>query len=367
MAGIDVVSKTSSSVTLRLSGLDTSWNGATRTVYWYLADGGYPTEDAYDFKGTTSISGSPSSGGSITFSGLEANTKYYIACMIYHGSNLLAEKYGEVKTDYASSGGDGGDGGDTPTEWTSPRYNLSYPDGTQVFTIYVGLMECYCIRLLFANTGKFTISSNTAPTGNKFSVYFGTTSGFDSTTGKPRDYDAWLSNNYSFEKTLTYNDTSQYMYVWIAPSRATDIIGNLTITVEPPEATTPTYFQWSSAVAQGLPVKNVSHTEWDNFIDKIIEVLTAKKIINQPITSEQYGYPIGTTFRTMLQDCYLAYDADFGGYPLTAQKFNVARFLIGSNLPAGGTTGINDKTSRTSKVLAADLITLANCLRTIQG
>lgn len=127
----------------------------------------------------------------------------------------------------------------------------------------------------------------------------------------------------------------------------------------------PDYFEWSSAVAQGLPVKNVSHTEWDNFIAKIIEILTDKGIQNQPITSEKYGYPIGTTYLTMLQDCYLKYDSDLGGYPLTAKKFNVARFIIGSTAPNG--SGISDdKTSRTSKVLASDFMKLENALKELQ-
>ena len=126
------------------------------------------------------------------------------------------------------------------------------------------------------------------------------------------------------------------------------------------------YFEWSSAVAQGLPVKNVSHTEWDNFIAQITEVLTVKGIQNQPMTAEKYGYPIGTTYLTMLQDCYLEYDSDLKGYPLTAKKFNVARFIIGSNAP-GGSGITSDMTSKTSKVLASDLIKLANSLKTWQG
>ena len=364
MASVSVYNIGSTSFSVKLTGLqDVAYR---RSCYWVAYDltlGGNSTTG-----GTITIAAHKSEGGNYTFTGMSPGHEYQVNCRVENadtGDYLTSLASNNFSTT-GSSGGDGGDGGDTPTEWTSPRYNLSYPDGTQVFTIYVGLMECYCIRLLFANTGKFTISSNTAPTGNKFSVYFGTTSGFDSTTGKPRDYDAWLSNNYSFEKTLTYNDTSQYMYVWIAPSRATDIIGNLTITVEPPEATTPTYFQWSSAVAQGLPVKNVSHTEWDSFIDKIKEVLTAKSIINQPLTTAKYGYAVGTTLKTMLNDCYLTYDTELQGYPLTAKKFNVARFIIGSYAP-GGSGIAEDKVSETSKVLASDFIKLENSLKAWQG
>ena len=127
------------------------------------------------------------------------------------------------------------------------------------------------------------------------------------------------------------------------------------------------YFEWSNAVAKGLPIKNVSHNEWDNFIDKIKDILTDNGKINHPLTAAKYGYAVGTTYKTMLNDCYLEYDSDFGGYPLYAQQFNVARFIIGSNLPNGGTTGISDKTAGVSKVLASDFITLETCLREWQG
>lgn len=120
----------------------------------------------------------------------------------------------------------------------------------------------------------------------------------------------------------------------------------------------PDYFAWSSAVSQGLPVRNVSHYEWDDFIDKILEVLSYDGSQNTSITSAKYGYPIGTTYQTMLEDCFTSYDYDFDGYPLTAKMFNVSRFIIGSNVK----TYIEDMTSYSSKVLASDFITLENCL-----
>lgn len=122
----------------------------------------------------------------------------------------------------------------------------------------------------------------------------------------------------------------------------------------------PEYFEWSSAVAKGLPIKNVSHTEWDNFIDKIVELLGGNLYV--PLGEAKYGYSASTTYFTMLQDCYADYDSSYQGYPLTAKMFNVARFIIGSFV----STGISDKTSRTSKVLASDFITLENCLKTWQ-
>lgn len=478
MAGINVVSTTSSSVTLCLSGLDTSWNGATRTVYWYLADGGYPTENAYDFKRTTSISGSPSSGGTITFSGLESNTNYYICCMVYHGSNLLAEKYGEVTTDYGSGGGGGVDSpwydvggeslyittyGDSATidlqqyqvhwfpitfaysgyahfhtisqidtygylsdssefnnEWSGPLYDLASDDdsysssysGGSDFDIeyYVTAGQEYYLfvrgfsgletghvqinvtapwKVSLSNLGTLTGAKSTSITLNPQVVnccsvsfskggtvtfttagstdtvgYLSTSTQWDSYSGAPIgddviafDDDSGNNNNFSFSYNVT---AGQVYYIWIK-SYDKSFAGNVTLNIS--SAASTSYFKWSSAVAQGLPVKNVSHTEWDSFIDKIIEVITAKGNHNQPISEAKYGYPVGTTYLTMLRDCYLTYDTNLQGYPLTAKKFNVARFIIGSNV----STGISDKTSKTSQVLASDLIKLENCLKTWQS
>ena len=152
-------------------------------------------------------------------------------------------------------------------------------------------------------------------------------------------------------------------YLWIR-SYDGSRLGKFEYTIVPPSSSDGDYFEWSSDVHQGGAVKNVNHTEWNNFIDKIKEVLTDKGRINQPITESKYGYSEGTTYNTMLNDCYLKqYDSDLQGYPLTAQKFNVARFIIGSHV----STGISDKVSNSSKVLASDFIKLADCLRTWQG
>ena len=100
MASIGIVNKTSSSVTLNLVSLDQSWNGATRNVYWYISENELPTENIYDFAGSTTISGSPSSGGRITFGGLEESTRYHVLCTVYHETNLLASLRAEFITDY---------------------------------------------------------------------------------------------------------------------------------------------------------------------------------------------------------------------------------------------------------------------------
>jgi hypothetical protein len=106
MAGISVSSKTTSSVTLYVSGLDESWTNGTRTVYWYLgsAGGGIPTPSTYYKTKTSTIADGVSSGGSVTFSGLSTNTQYGVYCEIYHGSTFLKDLQGYVKTNATSSG-----------------------------------------------------------------------------------------------------------------------------------------------------------------------------------------------------------------------------------------------------------------------
>lgn len=118
MATISIYSKTSSSVTLYLTSLDTSWTDGIRTVYWYLGSGGggIPTENAYYKSATASLSNGISSGGNVTFTGLNASTQYGIYCTVYHGSKYLTELQGFVTTDSGSSSG-GGDEPTTVTKW----------------------------------------------------------------------------------------------------------------------------------------------------------------------------------------------------------------------------------------------------------
>lgn len=109
MAGISIGTTTTDSVTLFLTSLDTSWENGTRTVYWYLgsANGGIPTENAYYKTKTASLANGVSSGGQVTFTGLESDTEYGVYCAVYHGSTFLVGLQGWVSTDYESGGGGG--------------------------------------------------------------------------------------------------------------------------------------------------------------------------------------------------------------------------------------------------------------------
>lgn len=105
--GISIQSTSTTSVTLFLTGLDTSWTNGTRTAYWYLGspNGGTPTENAYHKSKTASISDGVSSGGQVTFTGLEPDTDYGVYCAVYHDSTFLKSWQGYVSTDKENSGG----------------------------------------------------------------------------------------------------------------------------------------------------------------------------------------------------------------------------------------------------------------------
>lgn len=174
------------------------------------------------------------------------------------------------------------------------------------------------------------------------------------------DQDSGTGNNFSMS---CYVEEDTVYWLWIRSNDGSSL-GDFTYHIVAPESEDD-YFEWSSAVAQGLPIKDVSHTEWDSFIDKIKDVLTDKGLLNERITSSKYGYAIGTTYNTMLNDCYLKYDSDLNGYPLTAQQFNVARFIIGSHV----STNLEEpeKISQQSTVYASDFFKLSQALRTWQG
>ena len=273
-----------------------------------------------------------------------AGTTYYIFVRGYSG-----EETGSV-TLYVTQ----------PWELNSKSYGTL--SGSKTESISVSRpYTLYCRTVSFSKSGTVTISASGVP---GIRGWLGPDSNWD--YGQPTGYYTPKTESSSLSKFTNSYDVvaGQVYYIWFASYSITNGGYTCTLNISSEEENID-YFEWSSAVAQGLPVKNVSHTEWDSFIDKIKEVLTAKNIINQPLTSAKYGYAVGTTLKTMLNDCYLTYDTDLQGYPLTAKKFNVARFIIGSYAP-GGSGIAEDKVSNTSKVLASDFIKLENSLKAWQ-
>ena len=73
MAGISYVSSTETSITVNIVNMDTTYNGAQRTVYYSL-DG--------VLKGSRTLPNLSSSGGQFTFSGLSPGTWYVVSARI---------------------------------------------------------------------------------------------------------------------------------------------------------------------------------------------------------------------------------------------------------------------------------------------
>ena len=73
MAYINLLSSSETSLRCNVSGLQTDYNGAARSIYWYL-DGQY--------KSRVSLANLVSSGGAYTFSGLSPGARYYVSCTI---------------------------------------------------------------------------------------------------------------------------------------------------------------------------------------------------------------------------------------------------------------------------------------------
>lgn len=100
---IECASRTPYKLNLYVDGLSSGWTSAdgTRIAKWYIKKDRIPTESSYDDNDAVNIIESTtnvgvSSGGDVSFSGLEPATQYGVACYIYHGSTFLAKVEGWV-------------------------------------------------------------------------------------------------------------------------------------------------------------------------------------------------------------------------------------------------------------------------------
>lgn len=128
MAYISELSKTKSSISVEIGGLDSSYSGAARTA-WYYVDG--------DSVAGVSIPSNASSGARVNITGLSPGTSYRIGCIItFAGSDYtvtLSSIY--VTTNYEIGlsivfDADGGSGAPSGTSWSGESASgesIGYP------------------------------------------------------------------------------------------------------------------------------------------------------------------------------------------------------------------------------------------------
>lgn len=104
MASLQFSSIKTGSCSVKLTGLDSSWDGGARYVYYYFDTGGYPSEDDYsNYARGSNVSNGSSSGGSASVSGLSAGTKYYCKCYIYYNKKIETETGSYTETTLLST------------------------------------------------------------------------------------------------------------------------------------------------------------------------------------------------------------------------------------------------------------------------
>ena len=87
MAYIEVTATTTSSITARLNGLDTSYSGATRTAYWFCSTSASAVPVSSDLMATQTLANQSSAGGTVTITGRSADTTYYLRAVVNNGTD----------------------------------------------------------------------------------------------------------------------------------------------------------------------------------------------------------------------------------------------------------------------------------------
>jgi hypothetical protein len=104
----------------------------------------------------------------------------------------------------------------------------------------------------------------------------------------------------------------------------------------------------------------LTQDRWNEFIERVRDFLKYKEIDGTAIGVNPYGESVNTTYSDFLSLAKgVATDKT-----MYAGRFNIARYCIGSMLPAGETTGIKDKKPG-DPVLGKDFITLESKIKDI--
>lgn len=219
---------------------------------------------------------------------------------------------------------------------------------------YVNAWTVLKLNISFTNSGTAEITSYSSEPSL---LFFCTNDSFDTSKGEPVLYEGfkWRGDSMyvDVKKGVTY-------YLFLKHGNE-NYSGFIEMEIIPPTSTSSyTEFNFSSLLSKGLHTNGVSHAEWNNFCDKVIEVLTLKNIQNTPLATTQYGYPVGTSYITMVSEQKIN-SSEITDRKILAKRFNVIRFIIGSEFQS---TGIENKTSGQSPVIASEFHYLADLLNT---
>lgn len=323
MASIDVYNIGSTSISVRLTGLQTSGVDYTRKCTWTAYEKSSGNSAAGGNSYITQADGSDGAGGDFTLSGLSPNTEYMVTCIVYRtdtGAWLSSLPSVNVTTTGSGSGGGGGtSGGGTASDWAVSNVSLGTISTEQSKKINLGLYTCYCYSVSFAKSGIATFyTSNTSGEGDTRG-YLTTSTSFDNRDGVPTSILSEDDDGAGYpDFSISYNVTSgTTYYIWVR-----DFKGDLAFTtylhITPPQSTDA--WTWSNqsknAFSNNGETTDVPYTEWNEFVEFV---------------ADKTGY--------YLVDALM----DSSDKTLYADKFNAVREAIGSkNTFKNGTNSIKD-------------------------
>lgn len=318
MATFSLSSSTSSTLTVRVTGLPSG----TTFVRWYIG------EDTSDmpYKGYTETSTTSSS---YTFSGLEADTGYYIKIQCRDSSDstslgvYTSRKY---YTDEESSGADVWQLGNTYT-----FSNLSTTTSQYLSFGRAGYVARFKLTFAYSGTAVFYTTGDYDTYG-----YLSDVSTFDEDAGGPTDY-LWRNDDggddYNFKISYTVTAGEVY-YLWV---RMVDIVttGYPTVYITPP-AKQISLWDWTAsngsataaqtkkaytAITSKGAVSDFSYLVWNDLANKVNSV------------KAEAGYSWNSKYLTLAYTKMTSSDKT-----LTADRFNSLRYNIGIH----ESTGLSD-------------------------
>lgn len=363
MAKIEVLSKSSSSITVHVIELDSNYNKSTRMAVWYL-DG---VED-----GDVYLKNQITEGGDYQFTGLDPETEYEISCTIWYEDHV--GNFVDTELDAVT----------VTTNEGSAGYELRYTDldlivgpldvnNNPIFSTtedsWIRKMELYCVKCSFTEDCKIVFYSNSGNENMDLVGYYTTNSEWDETDGEPyiskddiddvtddegQDYSD-TATAYDFGAAFDVEAGKTYYLWWKLFDDSPN--GSYTVYVKKytgGSSSNISLWSWkasngSASIDQTVlahealtghgPISDFSYKVWNDLVDKIYE-------------AQGYWMTDGTGGLTYNNTRMSSTDKT-----LTANRFNSMKYNLGRNY----STGIADVESG-DPVLGSYFITITNKL-----